>query len=543
LVRRFAAPRPSSGCRFAGRVLVVLLAVGLAAGAAVMGGCAGEVALGPDAAGEPAGNPRPVRLRLTIAADPVHAALAEVYAAQFEAVGVEVVVDVRSHAEITRPGASGEWDAIVAGWWSPTPDPLGMTVAKLSSGGAENFSGYADAEADRLLARLALEPWPEEKEELAHTLQEYVHEAAPWVAGVAAPLYDAARDGLEGWRPGPGGAVSLHDALPPAGRDYIEVALGAFPGPCLDPFRPMDAQVGAVFRCLFDGLTTRTPEGTLVPELAEQWSFAPTARKLVVRLREGVAFHSGEPLRPTDVVFTYRRFLQGRLPPGVKVRLQEAGDRDVIFSFSTPFPSFLDLFGQVPVVPAGYYESVGPDGFSEAPVGTGPFRYEGVRGGALVLSRWEGYYGGARALPPAGPAPAPEVRFRFLPGDERRLEALTRGQVDLAPALAALAVEMRFPPPPEGLGLVVSREPGWYATVLELDVTEPPLDDARVRVALNLALDPEVLLAAAGAEARIQPGGFPAEGFGFTTENTVFEPDVEAAHALLSEAGYLVGEP
>jgi len=519
----------------------VLLALAAVAGLALPG-CGRDVGLTPGPAGEPEADLRPADLRFTIATDPAHLALAEVYAAQFEALGARVKVEVRSYQDITRPDSSDWWDACIVGWWGPTPDPLGMAVAKLTSAGAENFSGYADPETDLLLSGLLLRAAPEERERAAWTVQEFVHEEVPWVYGVATPLHDAAVGDLTGWYSGPGGSVSLHDAQTAAGEEAITVALGAAAGPRLDPLRPIDPQVGVVFRCLFDALAARAPDGTLVPELAEKWAFSPNARELIVTLREGVTFHNGELLRTGDVVFTYRRFLEGRVPPGVEVTVVGQGERDVVFTFSVPFPTFLNLFGVVPVVPREYYETVGPDGFSAAPVGTGPFAFSGIRGETLVLRRWEEYYGGAPGLVPTGPAPLAEVCFTFVPDNDRRIEALRTGQAALAPALAVEPAEILLPSPEPGGGLKVVREPGWNAAVLELDNTEPPFDDTRLRLALNLAVDSEALLAVASG-ATILPGAFFAEGFGYTTANTVFVRDEETARALLAEAGYVASEP
>ncbi len=506
-------------------------------------GCAREVRMRPDAAGEPAGSREPVRLVFTIEADPAHAAAARAYAEHFRAFGLRADVSVQDRSRIIARARAGAADAWVVGWAGPHPAPLGMAVAKLTTGGAENFTGYANPETDLLLAGLLTRWRPEDKERLARVLQEMLLEELPWVRGAVVPLYDASTPDLTGWMPGPMGGVALHDARVSGGEDRVTVLLGLARLPPLDPFAPPDPQAGVVMRCLFDALVTMGPDGTLLPELAESWEYSPTARELVVKLREGVLFHNGEPLQARDVVFTYKKALTGRVPPGVGVDVFERGEREVVFKFSVPFPGFLELHGLQPVVPAAHYEEVGPERFARAPVGTGPFRFApGGGGGREVLVRWEGYYGGCPEMPPSGPAALREVVLRCVPEPEQRVKMLLEGRGTLAPALApegARALE-------EAGTAVVLSEPGWHVVFLELNCRRPPFDDLRVRLALNLLAVPSEVLpgdpTARGSEGVPLPGALLPAGFGYLGDEIALPVDPGLGLVLLEEAGYLVGE-
>jgi peptide/nickel transport system substrate-binding protein len=497
----------------------------------------------PDAAGEPVGSRQPVRLVFTIEADPAHAAAARAYAERFRAFGLRADVSVRDRSQIIARARTGVADAWVVGWAGPHPAPLGMAVAKLTTGGAENFTGYANPETDLLLAGLINRWKAEERKRLARVLQEMLLEELPWVRGAVVPLCDASTADLTGWVPGPAGGVSLHDALVSEGEDRVTVLLGLARLPPLDPFASPDPQAGVILRCLFDALVTVGPDGTLLPELAESWEYSPTARELVVKLRNGVLFHNGEPLRARDVVFTYTKALTGRVPPGVRVHVFEGGEREVVFKFSVPFPGFLELHGLQPVVPALHYEEVGPERFARAPVGTGPFRLvPGGGAGREVLVRWEGYYGGCPEMPPCGPASLREVVLRCVPEPERRVKMLLEGRATLALALGpdeARALE-------EAGTAVVLSEPGSRAVFLELNCRRPPFDDLRVRLALNLLAVPCEELpggpAAPGSEGVPLPGAFLPEGFGYLGEEVALPDDPGLGLALLQEAGYLVGE-
>lgn len=516
----------------AAAAFILLLAI-----VAAVSGCARGVAFGP--AGEPAGSFQATWLRFTLETDPAGSALARFYAEQFATVGVRASVEVDTRDRLVERARRGEADAVLAGWAGWSPEPLAMAVAKLTPDGAENFSGYDCPELGRELGCLVTLKTEDERQAVARAAQETLYEEAPWVFGVSCRLFDAAAASLQGWRSGPAGAVSLHDADLAAG-ERLTVGLGLEERPAIDPLGPIDPQAGTIYRCLFEALAAVGPDGKLVPELAEAWEFSANARRLTVQLRAGVTFHNGDPLRPADVVFTYEQVLPGRLPAGLDVKVSALGPDTVAFDFDHPFPGFLDLFGLQPIVPASYYQSAGPAGFSEAPVGTGPFRYNpATQTRQFVLCRWGGYWGGAPALEPRGTAHLDEVAFVFVPDPGRRLAMLENGQIALAPALwPGVAESFR------GLGgAVVREEPGWLVLALELNTRGSPFADTRVRLALNFALDRQALAAAVGSGATVLPGAFLPEGSGYSADAGTFSLDRERARAYLEDAGYLVSVP
>ena len=67
-------------------------------------------------------------------------------------------------------------------------------------------------------------------------------------------------------------------------------------------------------------------------------------------------------------------------------------DRTIRFHFKVPFLDFPLLFGTSNVtgagwiVPAKYYQEVGPDGFKQKPIGAGPYKLVRRRPGSN--SRW-----------------------------------------------------------------------------------------------------------------------------------------------------------
>lgn len=317
-------------------------------------------------------------------------------------------------------------------------------------------------------------------------------------------------------------------------KDTLIVAINGQPSR-LQPQQPVGRLNEIVNALIFDALTTRDQEGNLVPALAESWDLIDETT-WEFKLRSGVTFHNGDPLTSEDVKFTYEQLV---LNPDVTsphaTFLQTIQEvvviDDTTFQIKTSRPDVLlpsrvfDLYGSV--VPKNYYEQVGDTDFDTMPIGTGPFKFvEWVKDSYMILEANEDYWGQVPAFK--------TLELRFITDDAARMAAALAGEVDIAsnvpPARvdeidAADNLEMRSAPS--------SR---FYFVVM--DTTKPPFDDARVRKAVNLALDREALvLGVSRGYGTPIASVFIPQTFGFDPNiQPVYDP--EQAQALLTEAGY-----
>src|SRR5215831_12748557 len=167
------------------------------------------------------------------------------------------------------------------------------------------------------------------------------------------------------------------------------------------------------------------------PSLAEHHEFDPGGKSATFRLREGIQFHNGEPVTPEDVKFSYENY-RGALASTFKVKT-EAVDivdtRTIRFRFKEPFLDFLLLLGSSNVtgagwvVPAKYYQQVGPDGFKRAPIGAGPYKLISLEAGVkLQFEAFEHYY---------RPVHIKSLTMVAVPEEVTRLAMLERGEVDI----------------------------------------------------------------------------------------------------------------
>jgi len=142
---------------------------------------------------------------------------------------------------------------------------------------------------------------------------------------------------------------------------------------------------------------------TIVPELAEKWSWQDNYRNLVFFLRKDVKWHDGQPFTSKDVKFTFDVVREAADAPA-KLRINprkewyanvdavEAPDpHSVVFRLKRPQPSLVAMLasGYSPVIPA----HVAIAEHRSRCIGTGPFRFkEWKRGQSVELVRNPDYF-------------------------------------------------------------------------------------------------------------------------------------------------------
>lgn len=252
---------------------------------------------------------------------------------------------------------------------------------------------------------------------------------------------------------------------------------------------------------VFEGLVRLHP-ATLAPGpgAAESWTVSDDGRVYTFRLRPGLRWSNGAPLVADHFVASVRRILDpGRSVLRTRPFIHLRGGRDykrgvltdfaavgvsvpepgvVRFELSEPYPHFLsDLAGAGgwPTPPGREGPQPWPD-LASVPV-NGPFRVESRRESRLILRRNPHYWSDSY--------PKLERTVLLLSSGQSTLEAMRyeAGAVHLSDGIAGSVAERS----PRHAELQVS--PVWSTFYLRFDTTTPPFDDARLRLALSLAID------------------------------------------------------
>ena len=204
-------------------------------------------------------------------------------------------------------------------------------------------------------------------------------------------------------------------------------------------------------------------------------------------------FHDGHPMTADDVIFSITKFhteLSPRARP-IFSKIKEATAPDphtVVLTLATPFEPFLLMFDVTAcaIVPKHIYDGTDyrTNPANQNPIGTGPFQFvEWQRGNFIRMKRFDDYW-----VP--GQPYLDEIIYRIIPDSQSRALALQTGQVQLT---QANDIEPFDVPRFRALPNLEVELNGWeYASQLswiEINHRVKPLDDVRVRQAINLAID------------------------------------------------------
>ena len=320
----------------------------------------------------------------------------------------------------------------------------------------------------------------------------------------------------------------------------------------LDPGRD-HSNVGSQFYYnAFDTLIDRDHsklEPEWVPALATEWSLvAPTVMEL--KLREGVTFHNGEPMNADDVVFSLNRMIQATFPPYVvraKDRLGNFTKAEKIDDYTVrihaareePLWETLISLQQVMIIPEDYTKALSGDphvaedgdyeAFSLAPVGTGPYKIAAFQPGEkIVYERFDAFWGDAAPLQTATVVQIAETASR--------LTALKTGEADIVTNIAPDQL-MLIENDPE---LKTAGSATALFHVMIMNMNHPKLQDPRIRQAMSLAIDRDVLNEALWLGKAVVPSTHTMKEMGalHQPDLVTFEFDPDRAKALLAEAGY-----
>lgn len=318
----------------------------------------------------------------------------------------------------------------------------------------------------------------------------------------------------------------------------------------LDPANHRDRPTETVVRNMFDGLVTRTPDGKVVPEIAESWK-NPSPTVWEFKIRKGITFHNGDPLTVEDVKFTFDRIItegaidgktamrKGLIDPLQKVEIID--DSTVRFHLNSPWPILLAMLPHQQVVPKKYLEKVGTKGFIEKPIGAGPFKFvEGKLDERIVMERYDKYYGGSPEIPPVGPPPLKRVIFEVIPETATRIAALQAGKVHIIQAVPPHMVDTLKKDP----NIQVKTALGTRVHMFELNVKQSPFNDVRVRRVMNHAINFDIIVEKIlGGFAKRMAGAILPHGLYLNTNLKPYKYDPALSKKLLAEAGYPKGFP
>ncbi|GAB4386745.1 ABC transporter substrate-binding protein [Albidovulum sp.] len=248
------------------------------------------------------------------------------------------------------------------------------------------------------------------------------------------------------------------------------------------------------------------------PGLAESWEVSEDGLEYTFHLRKGVKFHSNDIFTPSrdfnadDVIFSFERqwkadnpyntvsggtweYFNGMSMPDLLKSIEKVDDYTVKFVLNRPeAPMIANLaMGFASIVSKEYADAMlaagTPEMLNQKPIGTGPFQFVAYQKDAVIRYKANPDYW-------RGKAAIDDLVFAITPDASVRYQKLKAGECHVMPYpnpadIAALKAE------PD---ITVLEQEGLNVGYLAYNTQQPPFDNAKVRKALNMAIDKQAII-------------------------------------------------
>lgn len=334
---------------------------------------------------------------------------------------------------------------------------------------------------------------------------------------------------------------------------------GAEP-PDLDPHVVTGVPEFHIIDALFEGLVeedpaTRGPE----PGIAERWTISDDGLRYQFFLRKDAKWSDGKAITAQDVVRSYERimnpllaseyaylfeilaggsdYVAGELTDFSKVGVTAINDHLLEIRLKHPVPYFLSLLTYTCWRPLPIHAIEAHDGLRRR---GSRWAREGnlVSSGAFQLAEWKQdqvlvvernpYYWDAKTVELTA------IHFFPVSSQDTEERMFRSGQLHITNEVPLAKIQSYREMPETPLRI----EPQLGTYYFRFNVTRPPLDDARVRRALSLAIDRKGIVEKISQGGQSPAGSFSPPGAGGFSPYLKIEYDPETARQLLAEAGY-----
>jgi peptide/nickel transport system substrate-binding protein len=330
-----------------------------------------------------------------------------------------------------------------------------------------------------------------------------------------------------------------------AGADYdpdgvIRIASGILPTAATTQFDPVQLLSPANIpqKLVYGTLLTARMDGSYDPGLAESAEVVDD-RTITIQIREGVVFSDGTPFDAEAVKFGLDRNFASENPGAFAIAEFQAveevtvdGPLTVSIHFSAPvagsFYHFLAL-GETMIVSPTAVEA-GVD-LQTNPVGAGPFVLESLEMERRMVFTKNDLYWDADNVRVA------RVEFVHIAGPEAQINAMQTDTIDIIHNSPVQTREALAGIPGIHIEAQASDSNLFWGAMCKSD---PPLDDVRVRQALNYALDRDQLneVIFDGRSLPMWGVNTPDNPYHDPALQGVYERDLDRARELLEDAGY-----
>ena len=305
---------------------------------------------------------------------------------------------------------------------------------------------------------------------------------------------------------------------------------------------------------VFDTLYSNGPDGLAHPQMAEGHQISDDNLTWRIRLRDGLTFHDGQPVRATDCIASIKRWSVrdpfGQLLAAAVDSYDGSDDRTIVIKLKRPFPLLPTALGKadsaVPFIFPERLALAAPDKAITEMIGSGPYRFkadEYVSGSRVVYEKFDQYI--SRQEPAVWATGAkqaffPRIEWTIIPDGATASAALQNNEVDwweyplpdLLPLLARDA----------NIALQIDQ-PWGRMSELVLNQLQPPFDNVKIRRAVMMGVKQDDYMRATFGDDqslwRVSKDVFPFGTPYFSdADSGLMSGNTELATKMLKESGY-----
>ncbi|WP_118181762.1 ABC transporter substrate-binding protein [Paraburkholderia phosphatilytica] len=296
----------------------------------------------------------------------------------------------------------------------------------------------------------------------------------------------------------------------------------------------------------------------VVPSLAEKWEVSSDGLSYTFHLRPNVAFQTTDYFKPTrplnadDVLFTFNRMLDANNPwhqvagpsgfphaqsmglPKLIKSITKVDDHTVRFDLNEPNATFLSILtmGFASIYSSEYADQLLKAGkqtdLNAKPIGTGPFVLKSYTKDAIIRYDANPSFWGTKPK-------VEKLIYEITPDASVRAQKVKTGECQIA-----------LSPKPQDVAdakgnksLKVVETPAFMTAFVALNTQKKPLDNPKVREALNLAFDRATYLKTVFDNTATPANNpYPPNTWSYDKAISPYPYDPAQAKKLLADAGY-----
>jgi len=319
----------------------------------------------------------------------------------------------------------------------------------------------------------------------------------------------------------------------------------------LDPAEVFELSAGEITANIYDRLMMFEPEdlSTLVGGVAESWEFSDDGKTITFKMRDGLSFHSGNPVRAQDVAFSLQRVVKLNKTPAfiftqfgwnadnVDDLIKVIDDQHVSLTIVEDFSPGLVLNALSAGVGSVVDQKLVLEHEVDGDMGYDWLKNNSAGSGAYVLQEWKSNESVTLNSNPDYRHGAPAMKrviIRHLPEPAAQRLLLEQGDIDMARTLT----------PDQIAGVMgnddiaIDLNPKATLIYMAANTTHEALGKAKVQEALHYLIDYKGMADSfLKGQFSIHQSFWPA-GLWASADDKLYSLDIERGKALLAEAGY-----